>query len=756
MITRISRLRDYGIFRDFTWPENLPTFGRYNLIYGWNGSGKTLLSGLFRRLENKSPITNCSVTVSIDDRDTHGDSFDQTTVPIRVFNREFIAESVFTKTDEVAPIYVIGPPNVEKQKQVVELINELEILESKLLQLKDKRPATEKQLEDFCISRAKIIKDTIGGSGNPYSNYNKTDFRSTADSLKNKAGVDKYKLDEETRRKLLAQHRASPKPKVGEIEYKFPDIIELFEEVRALLARTVVSSAIDSLKDDPRVAAWAREGLGFHRERNLQNCLFCTNKLPPNRLKELEAHFSNEYERLLKDIENMLERISELSRVAEKFSAPNKAELYDDIAAEYDEILAACRRELDKTITALNVLARSLEVKKEALFESLSTDEEAPKISSMVVEDTNVVLRKHNESCDKFQSRAIKARDQLEKGYVVEALDEYFILVKAEADVKDTDELMQGEKQNMKKKITQLEREIVGHREPADELNRDLQEYLGHNEIFLQVKATGYQITRNGQMAKGLSEGEQTAIALLYFLKSLRDRSFNLNRGIVVLDDPVSSLDANALFCAFGLIRARTQSAAQLFILTHNFTFFSQVRNWFQHLKRQKRKKIVDRPARFYMLDCKRIGTKRRASIRWIDPLLERYQSEYHYLFSTVYRVANASPTESLEEYYYLPNAARRLLESFLAFRRPKATGDLWDQLKEINFDESKKNRIIRFLHTYSHYGQVGEPEHDPSALSEAPSVLKEVIELIQTEDLAHYSAMELLVAEADNTESEQ
>ena len=46
----MSRLRGCGVFRNFGWPTDLPEFGRHNLIYGWNGTGKTTLSRLFRDL----------------------------------------------------------------------------------------------------------------------------------------------------------------------------------------------------------------------------------------------------------------------------------------------------------------------------------------------------------------------------------------------------------------------------------------------------------------------------------------------------------------------------------------------------------------------------------------------------------------------------------------------------------------------------------------------------------------------------------
>ena len=57
MIRRIQKLQGYRIFRDFKW-DGLADFGRYNLIYGWNGVGKTTLSSLFRLLQDKTPPTS--------------------------------------------------------------------------------------------------------------------------------------------------------------------------------------------------------------------------------------------------------------------------------------------------------------------------------------------------------------------------------------------------------------------------------------------------------------------------------------------------------------------------------------------------------------------------------------------------------------------------------------------------------------------------------------------------------------------------
>ena len=121
-ITRVSRLRGCGVFRNFTWPTELLDFGRYNLVYGWNGPGKTTLSRLFRDLELGRQPEMGEVVLRVDGTDVRGESFSQSSVHIRVFNREFIEENVFPSgRGKMSPTLVLGAENVEKEKQVERL-----------------------------------------------------------------------------------------------------------------------------------------------------------------------------------------------------------------------------------------------------------------------------------------------------------------------------------------------------------------------------------------------------------------------------------------------------------------------------------------------------------------------------------------------------------------------------------------------------------------------------------------------------------
>ncbi len=556
-----------------------------------------------------------------------------------------------------------------------------------------------------------------------------------------------HRLNDAERERLLTQHRAPPKPKVQEIRYSLPDFKRIAANLSELLQTTVVSAALEALKSDPTVAEWTRQGLKLHRDRKAERCLFCEQQLPADRLAALEAHFSTQYEQFIQRLDQSIGELQAMSRAAAELRVPNKAELYDDLAPEFQTAETGLRETLDAARHFLDAAAQALTDKKRRAFEPIKLELEVSPVDADAVEKLNAVIRKHNQACDDFQRRVSSARERLARGMIAEVLEDFQRLRDAEQQAGNDVKSAEREVQRLDGEITRLEREIVEHRQPADELNEELRQYLGHDELRLDIKETGYAITRGGVPALALSEGEMTAIALLYFLKSLRARSFDLPNGVVVLDDPVSSLDANALYLAFGFIRERTKDAGQLFILTHNFSLFRQVRNWFHHLKGQNKREINQRPARFFMLDCAHDENGRCAAVRWLDPLLEQYDSEYHYLFARVYRASIETGPTRLEENYVLPNMARRLLEAFLAFRQPQASGELWQKVQAVPFDEAKKLRILRFLHTYSHSGAVEEPEHDPSVLAEGAPVLRDLLELIKSQDAEHYSAMVQLVA---------
>ena len=731
-------------------------FGRYNLIYGWNWSGKTTLSQLFRDLEKRRPPERGDVVLRIHDHHIRGEDFRNSTVQIRVFNRAFIEENVFPiERDEIPPIFVLGAKSVEKQRKIEDKRSELARLQSNLEHLHENRNSAVTEFDSFCKAQAKDIKFALRSSGaNPYSNYNKSTFQDRANKMLRDGDRNVHRLNESARDSLLSRLKATPKQKVKEVEYTFPDFDSISKRVSKLLDTTVVSKVIETLKEDRTLGSWVRQGLAIHRDRSATICQFCEQSLPEDRIAALEGHFSDRYERFIQELEQQIDELRRLITATDQLRPPHKADLHDDLISKFEASEMKLNYSLASAKKWLDTAVCWIESKKTLVFDQVRLEVEIPKLDASTVARMNEVIREHNRACDDFENRVAQAREQLAASMTEENLDDFVAKRNAAQSAKKRVQEKEAEVQRLNDDIERLEAEILEHRRPAQELSADLCSYLGHSELSLEARETGYTITRGDVPAKSLSEGETTAIALLYFLKTLQDKNFNLTAGIVVIDDPVSSLDANALFLAFGFIRERTQDARQLFVLTHNFSFFRQIRNWLKYIGRQNRRDSHTRSSRFFMLHCEHNEGLRGSSIRPLDPLLKQFDSEYHYLFAQSHQAATEATTESLDRNYELPNMARRMLEAFLAFRLPHISGTLQQKLDSIEFDNAKKYRILRFLHTHSHSIGIGEPEHDLTALVEAKPTLKDLMDMIRSQDPEHHKAMLELVSSSGDKES--
>ena len=740
-IKKICKVKDYRIFRDFSWPASLPEFKDFNLIYGWNRSGKTILSNIFRDLErNHVSVIGSDFHIETENGIIKSETLSTiTNLPaVRVFNKDFVSENVFTANGDVTPIFVLGEDSIEKQKEIDKLKSQLLENQKEAGTKKTEVQDAERDLDHLNIDKAREIKQLLSSSGqNPYNNYDKAGFKNKYQELKNQ-NWQTFILDDTTKNTLKKQKEASPKEKVPLISFSFADIDNLVSGVKAILSKTVVSRVIERLRKDPEVSDWVAEGLKKHREKTVNVCLFCEQPLPKGYLEKLEGHFNDEYNQFISGIENLNQQIANLIDAANNLTLPNKAQLYDDMQVEYNSKCDTFEMEKQAYIGNLKFLKEKLTEKKNIIFRVMGFDKKmAPPIET-TIDILNEVIEKHNNRSNNFASAIISAREKLENSCVAESFTEILEKEERVESLKKESLKINVDLGKIKTNIAELERDIVEHRRPADELNKDLTAYLGGNELQFEIKENGYHLARNGVTADALSEGEKTAIAFLYFLKSLKDKNFDFPNGIVVIDDPVSSLDANSLFNAFGFMRERTKKVGQLFIFTHNFCFFRQVKNWFTYINEHKK---LHKEADFYMLQCEGSGASRCAKITTLDRLLIDYESEYHYLFSLVYQGANLKNGE-LKQFYYLPNIGRRLLEAFLAFRKP-STEILYVKLEQLNFDNAKKARILRFLNTHSHSGDVDDPEHDISILSETPEVLRDILNLIKSEDKGHFEEME-------------
>lgn len=164
MIRKINHIRDFGLFRDFTWGQ-LQEFKRYNLIYGWNYSGKTTLSRVFQTLQNgyvSNDFFGCQFEVAFDDGSTVGTHALTPQPKVRVFNRAFIEENFHSEMAGAKIIVVVGAENQKLKKR----FGDLERRRAKTFEIKARFEAKAAEVESDLNNSAKrdatIISNLFG------------------------------------------------------------------------------------------------------------------------------------------------------------------------------------------------------------------------------------------------------------------------------------------------------------------------------------------------------------------------------------------------------------------------------------------------------------------------------------------------------------------------------------------------------------------------------------------------------------------
>ena len=601
-------------------------------------------------------------------------------------------------------------------------------------------------MEEFCTNKAKEIKEHLKSSGeNNYNNYNKSAFKRKAESFTALS-------DEDTKVKILNNNmfdslkskiQETPKGRITKVASVEAGLENLFSETKSLLKITVVSKTLDELKGSHRLSEWIRQGLDIHKKNDIYQkiCAFCKGSLNEKRLKDIENHFNDNYNQFESAIKNLLSKITitidNLDSLNNK-GFPHEKEFYGDIEKSYVIQRDLLKESIRDTVHWLKSLKKDLESKKGKLFESVNITTQEPTDISISVADINSIIDEHNKQTEKFTERIENDRYELEEHFVADTLKGYKSKKDSISASSIEIERMKKEKDKINKEKLDIEKSIENTTQAAEELNKDLASFLGRDEIKFTSEGGGYAITRNDCPAKDLSEGERTALAFLHFLKSLSGKGFDLENGIVVIDDPISSLDSNAIYSAFSFMKNKTEAAGQLFIMTHNFSFFKEVRRWFEEGKKEDKKDFS-----LYMLKYEFAEKERVAKISKLDHLLRKFSSEYHFLFSMVYK---AQTEEELTQLYPMPNIARKLLEEFFYFKDPRSVG-LHKKMKNVSLSnlDIDVDKIIRFANTNSHANKIGDTE-DLSVFQQLPSVMREIMKLLKEVDKDHFRNMKSII----------
>ena len=725
MIKSVDKIKNFGLFKDFKWSSNIPNFSQYNLIYGWNYSGKTTLSRIFGCIELKelhSDFQNAEFEL-IDDQNNkilHND-LGKSPYQFRVFNTDFVEENIHWDSQEAEPIFILGKADIELQKQIKSLNDDIDNLTSEKKKKEDNKNRLNAGLEKSLTEKAREL-DRIKPP------YDKRKLRNSLGKIKSEP--EQYCLNEDSVKELLETLNTSPKDKLSEIPVEVLGQDKL-KEIEEILDRTVVSQTIERLKNNPELNDWVRKGLDLHKGK--ERCEFCGSPLPENLLKEYEKHFSEEYENLMSELNTLTE---DLKKYKISISFPDEKRLYPQLETEYKDIKTKFDQYINEYNENIGELIKLLEEKVKNPFKKLAErlihfDRDCVNGN---LKKLNEVLRKHNSISDNFKNEQEKASEKLEFHYAYEFNQEnkYFDSLKRLE--KLTQEINQVNRDIKKKEeeIGKIESQLSDIAKAADKINQYLRSMFGKEHIKIEVAGKNkFKILRDGSDAKNLSSGEKTAIAFSYFLTRLEDRETDISKAMVFIDDPISSLDSNHLYNTFAVIQAKLSDCHQLFVSTHNHEFFNLIKEWLKSVRDHRNKCC------FYLNERITKNGDETSDIKKLPSILLNFKSEYHFLFYKIKSFAD-NPSTDYESLYQLPNIIRRFLEAFIGFKYSAG----FNELQKIIDDESNRIKVNRFVQEFSHQRDLNRSLIFCDS-SECKTVVDIVLKAVESKDSEHYKTLE-------------
>ncbi len=188
----------------------------------------------------------------------------------------------------------------------------------------------------------------------------------------------------------------------------------------------------------------------------------------------------------------------------------------------------------------------------------------------------------------------------------------------------------------------------------------NLPKYSLHEDYRIVLNSDALE---NSEAEMILSDGEKTTLAFAYFLARLKlfYKKEDLKDLVVVIDDPISSLDEQRIYNTSDIVAKINQELvgealekdeeAQVFVLTHNHTFMARLIN------------MVGKHARYFQLE----RHQNQLKIVCKNEVVGYFDTFYLLLFKEVYEFAKKEKVQDdCKEAINYGNKVRILLESFL------------------------------------------------------------------------------------------
>lgn len=724
-------------------------FGRRTVIFGRNGTGKSTLSEALR--SGAVGLVQVRCRSEQDGRVVSGPLPGRGLDAVHVFNRFYVDASLRSFLDgdgSSEGIVKLGEASVSLEDELLSLRASLarfrrggQRLARFYSSVSAQRSAAVESVKVLVIERLQTADGAI---------YNPTRFNITrAERLLTAPAVEQ--LDTNALESLLLTARTLTLPPLAPQAPPELDLARIAGAVGELMRREVRSVVIEALRDSPKEAAWVEVGMDLHEVGSA--CRFCqVGVVSQETLDTYARHFDQTLKELRKDLTRASARLVELDGELETWllKLPTVENLLPHLREDFTTVLGA----VVSDATAIKVwMALAKDLIDTRLADPYGAMEVIPEwladAPSWEPASLVEVLARHNDAIASQQARQVAACKAVEQQCAIPYRDAYEASRESMRVADAIRPRIAGKCGDLESRIAVLEASRADTQVMAQLLNADLQQLFGHVHLSVTVddSHTGYRVLRGGNLATTLSEGERNAIALVYFLRTLEAEGVTLVDDLVVIDDPVTSLDREAMFAAHALISERTKTARQLVVLTHDFEFLRLAVNQFtSQLRKAEEEAQSDRPPavpRVAFLEMRAHAEsdgERLSFVRPISTRVIRSQSEYHYLF---WRVGQAVESQADPEAPLLGNAGRRLLEGFVGFKAPSATdfaGKVNRAAAEGRVASELSERVRRFANGMSHRMEASPTT--PMQFLAVEEELRSIMLFIKACDESHFRDM--------------
>jgi wobble nucleotide-excising tRNase len=753
IISRVSELKNAGVWKDFSSPADIRLNPR-TLIYGFNGSGKTTLSRVFSSIERGSLEARLPIETAFKIEASDGTTVTQDPISnpfgsnLLVFNTDFVSRNFEWDTSSTKGLAYLSEKKVDARKEFDEIAPKLSAAKQQTKTKEKAKTKADKDLADFKTRVARNVREVAASSSYTQS-YDARKIQGHYSKASFGAERQLSEADLKINQGILVQRE--PLPSLSFSPSLPTGLIDWFKVGQALLTQSVSGIASKEFEAHSDALRWVEKGLHYHDEHSVNDCLLCGNPFSEERRAQLRLMFDRSWIEALRALEDAVKHGQEQQQALRELyrSVPKEAE----VTAEEREAFIRNRTLFETAIKQLGVcvgeLLKGLEIKAENPTKEVVVTAELADfdLEKWLAEYGNIettltaTVKNHNDAFTSFAAMQKDAFTKIEAHVLATNQGNWNRLQNGTQDAERELETARADEKGLTDRQLELRNDLQDHGVGADKMNELIWAYLGHKELRLIAEAGGYKILRpNGKPATELSEGERTAVSFCYFLTQLAAEGRKAEDLVLVIDDPISSLDTAARTHAYSLMTRMTKKCAQVIVLTHNTSFMNMVKREFQNLQKRDDAKAV---TALLSLDCRNSGNgdERMTCLTYMHSLLVSHDSEYHYLFRLVQDAAQNKTTDYL---FLLPNATRKLLEMFATFcspGQPNFAGALGDHHNTVK-DKLDVRALERLVQIESHGTIDGLGTLPDLTLEEATRAAEAGINFIKEVGKDHYKRM--------------